>query len=193
MTKLLKHRRVLISSSLELTSLHSAIISSHQLVATHSRRCQCQHRRNSNNVCYADLKRQLPYHNKSLRISFWCGVSEVGNLILMPTMKSPRSLGFLLFGIPRLGKRSVQVGCVGPLCRTLSCLPSIVETVRLHPVSASLRSTSTVALMSSPSLVKIGCGFCKSISKRRFLEATAVDQLLTSSTMKCKSCVPPST
>lgn len=91
--------------------------------------------------------------------SFCCVVRLVGNLILTPTTKSPRSAGFLLFGMPRFGYRSVHEGPVGPLLPTLSCLPSIVCTVRRQPVSASLRSSSMVRLMSSPSRVKRVCGF----------------------------------
>jgi hypothetical protein len=63
---------------------------------------------------------------------------------LTPTTKSPLSLGFLLFGIPRLGNRSSHVGGVGPECLTGTCLPSIVWIVRFHPVRASLRSISIV-------------------------------------------------
>jgi hypothetical protein len=94
------------------------------------------------------------YYKISFNCSFCWPVKLVGNLILTPTMKSPRSAGFLLFGMPRLGYRSVHVGPVGPPLPTLSCLPSMVCTVRRQPVRASLRSSSIVRLMSSPSRVK---------------------------------------
>lgn len=105
---------------------------------------------------------------QNYKISFNCSfcwpVKLVGNLILTPTTKSPRSPGFLLFGIPRLGYRSVHVGPVGPPLPTLSCLPSMVCTVRRQPVRASLRSSSIVRLMSSPSRVKRVWGFWSSLA-----------------------------
>lgn len=99
-------------------------------------------------------------YSTSLKTSFCADVSEVGNLILTPTTKSPRSVGFLDFGIPSPGYRSSKVGPVGPALLTCNCLPSIVCTVRLQPVRASLRSMSMVCLMSSPLRVNKGCGFC---------------------------------
>lgn len=99
----------------------------------------------------------------SFSFSFCWLVKVVGNLIFTPTTKSPRSAGFLLFGMPKLGYRSVHVGPVGPPLPTLSCFPSMVCTVRRQPVRASLRSSSIVRLISSPSRVKRGWGFYSSL------------------------------
>jgi hypothetical protein len=106
----------------------------------------------------------LRAHSTFLSCSFCALVKLVGNLILTPTTKSPRSFGFFDLGMPRLGNRSVHVGPLGPPLPTLSCLPSIVCTVRRQPVRASLRSRSMVCLMSSPSRVKRGWDFCHHVS-----------------------------
>ena len=78
----------------------------------------------------------------SFRFFFCSAVRLVGYLILTPTTKSPLCAGVLLFGMPSWGNRSSNVGCVGPGLETLICLPSIVETVRFHPVNASFKSIS---------------------------------------------------
>ena len=65
-------------------------------------------------------------HRISFSLFFWSVVRLVGNLMLTPTTKSPRSCGFLLLGMPKPGKRSVYVGGVGPDPPTATCLPSIV-------------------------------------------------------------------
>ena len=116
--------------------------------------------------CMRRSRRSFPQSNYSISFSFsFCAlVKLVGNLIFTPTMKSPRSEGFLDLGMPRLGYRSVQVGPVGPPLPTLSCLPSMVWTVRRQPVRASLRSISIVCLTSSPSRVNIAWGFCGVVS-----------------------------
>lgn len=46
-------------------------------------------------------------HRISFSFCFWSAVKLIGNLMLTPTTKSPRSCGFLLLGMPRPGKRSV--------------------------------------------------------------------------------------
>jgi hypothetical protein len=58
--------------------------------------------------------------------------------------KSPRLEGFFDDGIPNPGYRSSLPGCVGPPLSRLICLPSMVTTVRFHPVKASFRSSVTV-------------------------------------------------
>lgn len=99
-------------------------------------------------------------HKISFNCVFCAGVKLDGNLIEVPTIKSPLSSGFLLFGMPRFGYRSMKVGPVGPDPPTLICLPSMVLTVRFQPVNASFRSISTLCRRSSPSLLYNGCGFC---------------------------------
>jgi hypothetical protein len=81
----------------------------------------------------------LMYQRICFNFSLCSAVNDVGNSIFTPTIKSPRSVGFLLLGMPRPGKRSSHVGGVGPPCRTGTCLPSMVWMDRLHPVRASLR------------------------------------------------------
>jgi hypothetical protein len=118
------------------------------------------------NPCTAQVQRthfNANHHHHTYRICFNCSfcwlVKLVGNLILTPIIKSPLSIGFLDFGIPKFGNFSVHVGPVGPPLATLSCLPSMVCTVRRHPVRASLRSSSMMCLMSSFSRVKRGWDF----------------------------------
>jgi hypothetical protein len=68
----------------------------------------------------------------------------MGKRTLYLTMKLPRWPGFLEMGMPRPGYVSELPGCVGPDFSMGRLFPSMVVTVRLQPVSASLRSSSTV-------------------------------------------------
>lgn len=88
----------------------------------------------------------------------------MGNLTLYLTTKLPRCPGFLEIGMPRPGYESEEPGCVGPALSMLRFLPSMVVMVRFQPVRASFRSSSTVWMMSSPSRVKRGCGFCLGVT-----------------------------
>ena len=134
------------------------------------------------------------FHNISLNLFFCAGVRLLGNLTLTSTIISPRSAGFLLFGMPRCGKVSLKPGPVGPPLETGTFLPSIVEMVRFQPVSASLRSSSMVWRRLSSSRTKRGCGFY--ISEP--LAWCLVDEYgvksvgRTSLIIKCISCTPPS-
>ena len=128
--------------------------------------------RNIDSPCSINHSLASRPHRTSFKIFFCSAVNVVGNLMFTPTTKSPLSLGFLLLGIPCCGKRSVHVGGVGPECLTGTCFPSIVWTVRLHPVRASLRSISIVNLISSPSLLKRGCGFYQDVSISRNIKSS---------------------
>lgn len=90
-------------------------------------------------------------HRISLSCCFCAGVRLVGNLTLYLTTKSPREPGFFEMGIPRFGNLSSLPGCVGVDFPTEIFLPSMVVTVRFQPHNASLRSSSTVWMRSSPS------------------------------------------
>lgn len=125
---------------------------------THSNAEQCFRKRHW--LC-SDFRHKISFS------WFFCAcVKLLGNLTLTSTIISPRSAGFLLFGIPRCGNVSLKPGPVGPPPETGTCLPSIVEIVRLHPVNASLRSSSTVARRLSSSRTKTGCGFYSSNQHR---------------------------
>lgn len=101
-----------------------------------------------------------PVH-RILRSVFFCSAVKVdGNLTLYLTIKSPLWSGFLLRGMPRPGYVSELPGCVGPAFSITMDLPSIVVTVRFHPVKASLRSSSTWWMRFSLSRVYSRCGFC---------------------------------
>lgn len=86
-------------------------------------------------------------------------VRVVGNLTLYLTTKSPRWPGFFEMGMPSPGNLSSLPGWVGLDFPTEIFLPSMVVTVRLQPHSASLRSSSTVWMRSSPSRTYNGWGF----------------------------------
>ncbi len=100
----------------------------------------------------------------SFNLLFCAAVRLLGNLTLTSTIISPRSFGFLLFGMPRCGNVSLKPGPVGPPPETGTCLPSIVDMVRLQPVRASLRSNSIVARRLSSSRTKVGCVFYSIVS-----------------------------
>lgn len=105
-------------------------------------------------------KKRPGYIYKISRSFCFCAVvSEVGNLTLYLTTKLPRWPGFFEMGMPRPGYESELPGCVGPVFSTTRFFPSIVVTVRFHPVRASFSSRSTLWTMSSPSRVYRGCGF----------------------------------
>lgn len=110
--------------------------------------------------CHVISSSPFAAHRISFSFRFCSIVKLVGNLTLYVTMKLPRSFGFLLRGMPRLGKLSLEPGWVGPLLSRLICLPSMVVTVRRQPVRASLRSKSMLWRMLSPSRVNRGCAFC---------------------------------
>lgn len=130
------------------------------------------------------------------KISFSCclcaGLNVDGKLTLYLMTKSPRWPGFLEIGMPKPGYRSSLPGCVGPPLSRLICLPSIVVTVRFHPVRASLRSKVTKWMRSLSSRLKRGCSFYRVVSIKSVHHGVE-RMLLTSSTIKCKSCLPPST
>jgi hypothetical protein len=97
----------------------------------------------------------------SLNLAFCVGLSVMGNRTLYFTTKLPLCPGFLEMGMPRPGYESEEPGWVGPALSMLRFLPSMVVMVRFQPVRASFRVRSTVWIMSSPSRVKRGWGFCE--------------------------------
>jgi hypothetical protein len=60
----------------------------------------------------------------SLKICLCVAVNEMGNLIFTSMTKLSRSLGVLLFGMPKFGNRSSHVGGVGPPWLTGTGWPS---------------------------------------------------------------------
>lgn len=106
------------------------------------------------------VERSEANHRISFSFDFCAGVNVVGNLTWTFTIRSPRWPGNLDLGMPSDGNFSSKPGCVGPAPDTRSCLPSMVVTVRFHPVRASLRGISIVVMRSSPSRLKVGWSFC---------------------------------
>jgi len=106
-----------------------------------------------------NVERSVRDYKISRSFCFCADDNVMGNLTLYLMMKFPRWPGFLEMGMPRPGYESELPGWVGPPFSTAMLDPSIVVTVRFHPVSASLRSSSTVCTRSSPSRVKSACGF----------------------------------